>query len=68
MDVSNPFTSKCICVNQCPDRQQDTLQDVKLYSTQTGSELCEYDIPVSDYPNQESSLHGPCPVVPVPAR
>lgn len=68
MDVSNPFTSKCICVNQCPDKEQDTLQDVQLYSTQTGSYLCEYDIPLNEYTQQTSSAKGPCPVVPVPAR
>ena len=68
MDISNPFNSKSNCVNQCPDHIQESLDDVELYSTQTGSKLCEYDIPVADYHKQVSSKDGPCPIVPVPAR
>ena len=68
MDVSNPFKSKSICVNRCPDKEQETIDDVMMYSRQTGSELCEYDIPVTNYTRQDTSIKGPCPVVPVPAR
>ncbi|XP_052775735.1 choline transporter-like protein 1 isoform X1 [Mya arenaria] len=67
MDVSNPFKSKAICVNKCPDNDQQTLGDVELFSQQTGSELCEYDIPVGEYHLQTQSARGPCPLTPLNA-
>lgn len=67
MDVTDPFRSKSICVNRCPDTQRDTIYDVRLFSQTWGSELCEYDVAVTDYANVATSKMGPCPVVPVPA-
>jgi hypothetical protein len=68
MDVQDPFRSKCICVNRCPEKKLDNIEDVKLFSTTTGSELCEYGIKPDDYPSQRRSKKGPCPVTPVLAR
>ncbi|XP_060578387.1 choline transporter-like protein 1 isoform X1 [Ruditapes philippinarum] len=65
MDVQDPFRSKCICVNRCPEKKLDNIEDVKLFSTTTGSELCEYGIKPDDYPSQRRSKKGPCPVTPV---
>lgn len=68
MDVTDPFRSKCICVNRCPDNELENIYDVQLFSKTTGSELCEYDIDVDNYTKQKTNKKGPCPVVPVLAR
>ncbi|KAH3695270.1 choline transporter-like protein 1 isoform X1 [Dreissena polymorpha] len=67
MDVTDPFRSRSICVNRCPDRDLLNMADVQLYSTQTGSNLCEYNIPVEEYNKYTGSVKGPCPVTPVNA-
>ncbi|KAG8273287.1 hypothetical protein J6590_023792 [Homalodisca vitripennis] len=40
MDVRNIRNSLQICVEKCPDRNIDTIQELKLFYDQTGSNLC----------------------------
>ena len=69
MDVNDPFKSKAICVNKCPEHDLATIADVQHFSRQTGSELCEYNVPVDDYTVVgKQSARGPCPLTPVNAR
>ncbi|XP_039264968.2 choline transporter-like protein 1 [Styela clava] len=65
MDVMDPPTSLEICVEKCPDRELETMQDVKKFFDDTGSQLCDYQVDPDQYHSQASSKYGPCPVLPV---
>jgi len=61
----DPFKSMQVCVSKCPDKDMVTSRDVQKFAEDTGSRLCSYDIPVSEYQNQEFSKNGPCPDLPI---
>lgn len=69
MDIRNPSKSLAICVNKCPDTTFTSMDQVKEFSSKSGSLLCDYSINRSDYsdPNSDykfkSGLTGPCPVI-----
>ncbi|KAI5712552.1 hypothetical protein M8J75_009241 [Diaphorina citri] len=80
LDVRNLKLSLQICVEKCPDRNMETMNDIQEFYSRTHSSLCSYDIDVlnltaSRYFNskvkpehQTSALHsslGPCPPFPV---
>lgn len=40
LDVRNVRNSLQICVKQCPDRNMETILDLKKFYNETGSNLC----------------------------
>ncbi|XP_046681197.1 choline transporter-like 1 isoform X2 [Homalodisca vitripennis] len=74
MDVRNIRNSLQICVEKCPDRNIDTIQELKLFYDQTGSNLCRYDFDLAHYEGVPHNLSenvtitsplGPCPTLPI---
>ncbi|XP_059178407.1 choline transporter-like protein 1 [Physella acuta] len=65
MNIEEIDSSMRICVNKCPDIDLEKPMNVYEFSQQTGSLLCRYDIDLTAYLYINSSLHGPCPVLPV---
>lgn len=80
LDVRNLRISLQICVQKCPDRNMETMNDIDEFYQRTKSSLCSYDIDLtnltaSKYFNskvtseqQTSALHsslGPCPPFPI---
>ncbi|KAJ1531974.1 hypothetical protein ONE63_000611 [Megalurothrips usitatus] len=75
LDVKNLRQSLQICVKQCPDRNINTLKDLKSFMNRTGSSLCTYEfdlskltddnLGVADSTGSYSSSVGPCPPLPV---
>ncbi|ESP01318.1 hypothetical protein LOTGIDRAFT_112007 [Lottia gigantea] len=65
MDMNNPSESLAICVNTCPDRELQDIEEVYQFSVQTGSFLCRYDIDIERYTHTNRSQLGPCPITPV---
>ncbi|KAK3919480.1 Choline transporter-like 1 [Frankliniella fusca] len=78
LDVKNLKQSLQICVKQCPDRNINTLQDLKSFWNRTGSSLCTYDfdlqselsdvrLKIAESLTADSLTYplGPCPPLPV---
>ncbi|XP_034241334.1 CTL-like protein 1 [Thrips palmi] len=75
LDVKNLRHSLQICVKQCPDRNINTLQDLKSFMNRTGSSLCTYDFDIFKLDDEKlriaestdsfTSSLGPCPPLPV---
>lgn len=74
MDVKNVRNSLQICVEKCPDRTLNSMQDIKDFYKETGSDLCRYDFDLLSYNGTDHNLDenvtitssvGPCPHLPV---
>ncbi|KAL1464872.1 hypothetical protein WDU94_004480, partial [Cyamophila willieti] len=80
LDVRNLKISLQVCVEKCPDRNMETMNDIQEFYSRTNSSLCSYDIDLmnltaSRYFNsklkpdqQTTALHsslGPCPPFPI---
>lgn len=68
MDVKHLRRSIKICVKKCPNKQLDTLNDIRNFYRETGSNLCRYDINLNNVSAPPKDLHGtigPCPILPV---
>ncbi|XP_076441381.1 choline transporter-like protein 1 isoform X2 [Babylonia areolata] len=65
MDIQDPDHSLTLCVNQCPEKQLSTREDIFRFSEQTGSLLCRYDLQPVQYFHSNNSKAGPCPHLPV---
>lgn len=63
-----------VCVKECPDRAIANPKELSLYQNATGSKLCDYNKPVSEYANADdcpisfTGCYGPCPAFPVPVE
>ncbi|XP_059062134.1 choline transporter-like 1 [Achroia grisella] len=67
MDIKELRRSLKICVKQCPNRNMDSLNDIRNFYQETGSNLCRYDINPNNVTTTKD-LHnfiGPCPTLPV---
>ncbi|KAK4321495.1 hypothetical protein Pmani_007691 [Petrolisthes manimaculis] len=74
-DVYDLSVSLKVCVQECPDRTLNTLQDIHDFYARTGSKLCRYDYDKydedvswvdSDNPNINASLLlAKCPKLPI---
>lgn len=70
MDIKHLRKSLKVCVKQCPNKKMETLDDLKSFYGETGSNLCKYNYNFSQVAsaNAEKALSGslgPCPVLPV---
>ncbi|EEB14965.1 conserved hypothetical protein [Pediculus humanus corporis] len=69
LDISNIKKSLKICVSKCPDRDLNSMNDLRKFYLETNSSLCQYDFKFEDVkarqPELFSSAMGPCPVFPV---
>ncbi|XP_063226885.1 choline transporter-like 1 isoform X1 [Bacillus rossius redtenbacheri] len=75
MDVGHVSAAMKICVKKCPDRNLDTLSDIRKFYQETGSKLCRYDFDMKEFDNRSlndkeklmafSGKFGPCPSLPV---
>lgn len=71
-DVKELRKSLKICVEECPRRTLNKIEDLYTYYKETGRGLCKYDFNYKDFENRTiadknilSGSFGPCPVVPV---
>lgn len=74
-NIANLKESLKICVQNCPDRNMEKLEDLQEFYSRTGSMLCRYDFSFEDLKttNMNQMLAdkminqpmGPCPVLPV---
>ena len=55
-----------LCLDRCPDELLLTLSDLALYANKTGSRLCRYDVPPTEYTSRgrETNICPPLPVLP----
>lgn len=75
LDIKNLRQSLQICVKQCPDRNINTLHDLKSFMNRTGSSLCTYDFDIFKLDEEKLRIAestdsftkplGPCPTLPV---
>lgn len=69
MDIKDLRNTFKVCVKQCPDRYMSTMDDIKKYYKETGTNLCKYDFDYNSISNENSkflnSRFGPCPELPV---
>ncbi|XP_028044144.1 CTL-like protein 1 isoform X2 [Bombyx mandarina] len=67
MDVKELRKSLKICVKECPNKKIESLDDIKQFYRQTGSNLCNYPVNVNTLPNSAElhNYYGPCPTLPV---
>lgn len=70
-DVKHPRKSLKVCVNKCPTRTINTLEELQEYYKTTGNNLCSYDFNLDNLPRDSSSRNkindhlGPCPALPI---
>lgn len=70
MDMKNLKKALKVCVKECPNKKMETLDDLKKFYDETGSNLCKYNYNFTQVANSnaEKALSGPlgpCPVLPV---
>lgn len=67
MDVKELKKSLKICVKECPNKRMESLEDIKKFYRETGSNLCRYDINLNTtiYSQDLHKYIGPCPSLPV---
>ncbi|XP_044736972.1 choline transporter-like 1 isoform X2 [Chrysoperla carnea] len=72
MDIRELRKTIKICVKQCPTRNLNTLEDLRSFYKETGTNLCRYDFNFNELdkltPIQKDALTstmGPCPKLPV---
>ncbi|XP_067934749.1 choline transporter-like protein 1 [Watersipora subatra] len=64
-------TSYLICVKECPTRQIKDMPDLYKFANETGSLLCNYNVPVEDYPRRKTNglfYVGDCPAFEIPVE
>ncbi|XP_014669996.1 PREDICTED: choline transporter-like protein 1 isoform X2 [Priapulus caudatus] len=70
-DLWSVRESRCICVRECPPATISTRTMLEDYARESGSFLCDYDVPINDYSNQmlaPGGTKGPCPKLNVPKQ
>ncbi|KAG6464805.1 choline transporter-like 1 isoform X2 [Manduca sexta] len=67
MDVKELQKSLKICVKECPKKKMESLNDIKQFYYESGSNLCRYDINLNKTTVNNDLHHyiGPCPTLPV---
>lgn len=65
MSIFDPLHSMQLCLPECPTKTLYTPEDVRKYSEQNNVSLCQYDIPPSQYTDQNFGKTGPCPLLPI---
>lgn len=72
LDIKNIKNSLKLCVSKCPDRNLNSISDLREFYLQTNTSLCQYDFKFDDAfkekPELFSSAMGPCPVFPIYKR
>lgn len=70
MDLKHPRKALKVCVKQCPSKKIESIDELKQFYEESGSNLCKYNYNFSQVANAAaakalSGSLGPCPVLPV---